>query len=176
MKRSRTIELALMGSVPLLLAACDSAREPPRPALLYQSLQQCINEGKVSTEVCRTTYEEALQAQARLAPRYGSLAECAEQFGSDQCRPVVQSSGEHWFMPALAGFLVGRALDANRGPGYVYGWNGRPIYHARSGRESWGRAETDRFGVRGPEGYSVAETLSRGGFGYSSAARASWGG
>jgi len=176
MKRSRSIELALMGTVPLLLAACDPAREPPGSALLYQSLQQCISEGKVSVDVCRTTYEQALEAQERLAPRYGSLAECAREFG-DQCRPVVQSSGDHWFMPALAGFLVGRALDTNRGPGYVYGWNGRPIYRTRTGREVWGAGGSDRFGgVRGPEGYSVAETLSRGGFGYSSAARASWGG
>jgi uncharacterized protein YgiB involved in biofilm formation len=177
MKRSRSIELALMGTVPLLLAACDQAREPPRSALLYQSLQQCISEAKVSVDVCRTTYEQALEAQERLAPRYGSFAECAQQFGDDQCRQVVQSSGDHWFMPALAGFLIGRALDTNRGPGYVYGWNGRPIYRTRTGREVWGAGAPDRFGgVRGPEGYSVAETLSRGGFGYSSAARASWGG
>ena len=177
MKRSRSIELALMGAVPLLLAACDQPREPARPALLYQSLQQCISEGKVSVDVCRTTYEQALEAQERLAPHYGSLAECAQQFGYDQCRSVVQSSGDHWFMPALAGFLIGRALDTNRGPGYVYGWNGRPIYRTRGGREIWGAGAADRFGgMRGPEGYSVAETLSRGGFGYSSAARASWGG
>ncbi len=166
-----------MGTVPLLLAACDQAREPPQPALLYQSLQQCISEGKVSVDVCRTTYEQVLEAQERLAPHYGSLAECAQQFGDDQCRQVAQSSGDHWFMPALAGFLIGRALDTNRGPGYVYGWNGRPIYRTRTGREVWGAGASDRFGgVRGPEGYGVAETLSRGGFGYSSAARASWGG
>jgi uncharacterized protein YgiB involved in biofilm formation len=175
MKRSRSIELVLIGTVPLLLAACDQAPQPSQPALLYQSLQQCISEGKVSVDVCRSTYEEALQAQERLAPRFSSLSDCAAQFGYDQCRSATASSGDHWFMPALAGFLVGRALDANRGPGYVYGWNGQPIYRSRSGRETWGGA--DRFGgARGPGGASVAETLSRGGFGYSSAARASWGG
>lgn len=169
MKRSRSIELALMGTVPLLLAACDQPRAPHETALLYQSLQQCISEGKVTPEVCRSAYDEALQAQARMAPRYRTLDECAAQFGYDQCQVSGQNSGDHWFMPALTGFLIGRALDAHRGPGYAYGWNGRPIYRDRGDRGPWG-------GMRGPAGDSVAETLSRGGFGYSSAARASWGG
>ena len=191
MKRSRSIELAVMGTMPLLLAACDQ----PSPAqqqstVLYQSLQQCVAAGQVSADTCAKAYADAVQEQYRNAPRFGSLEQCEAQFGYDQCHPVVSSSG-HWFMPALAGFLVGRALshDARHGgwgyapPPYYGGWggyrgSGEPIYRARGDRAPWQTGEGQRFGwgSRGPAAPSVGETLSRGGFGLSSAARASWGG
>lgn len=213
MKRSRTIELALMGAAPLLFAGCD--RTPPLSAQLYQNLQQCVREGKVSPEVCAQAYADAVQAQYRGAPRFDSLAQCEAQFGYGQCHAVTagsggpaaqgagppagaysspgaySSSGGHWFVPALAGFLVGRAL----GPHYHYGWggyawhgyarpggfggfNGQPIYRARGDRGEWQTAQGRRFGygMRGPAAGSVGEALSRGGFGHSGAARFSWGG
>ncbi|HTV50825.1 MAG TPA: DUF1190 domain-containing protein [Steroidobacteraceae bacterium] len=191
MKRSRSIELALMGSVPLLLAACDPPAAEQQSALLYQNLQQCVSAGQVSADVCAKAYADAVQAQVRDAPRFDSRGECEAQFGYDQCHSVTSSSG-HWFMPALAGFLVGRALshpydhrrdDWYGGPGgYGYGgwggWGGQPIYHARGDRAPWRMGDGERFGwgARGPGGQSVAATLSRGGFGFSGAARGSWGG
>lgn len=189
MKRSRAIELTLMGTVPLLVAGCGGP--PPQSALLYQNLQQCVRAGQVSPEVCAQAYADALEAQYRSAPRFDSLADCEAQFGYDQCHPIATSSG-HWFMPALAGFLVGRALSPHsqyygwggydwRGyaaPGGFGGWAGQPIYRARGDRGEWRTAQGERFGwgVRGPGAPSVAETLSRGGFGRSGAARFSWGG
>jgi uncharacterized protein YgiB involved in biofilm formation len=189
MKRSRSIQLVLMGTVPLLLSACDDGQQP-QGALAYQDLQQCISDGKVSADICEKAYADAVQAQYRNAPHYGTLAECQAQYGWDQCHPVQTSSGS-WFMPALAGFMIGRALS---GPsyqyqyhehyysGYVGGGYGEPLYRSRGDRGEWQTANGDRFGVgaRGPGGSanapSVAETLSRGGFGRSSVARGSWGG
>ena len=192
MKRSRTIELALIGTVPLLSAGCGQQQPPPLNDLLYQNLQQCVREGKVSPEVCAQAYADAIRDQSREAPRFESLAQCEAQFGYDQCHSVTTASGGHWFMPALAGFLVGRAL----GPHYhYYGWggydwhgyarpggfggfSGQPIYRARGDRGEWQTAQGERFGsgMRGPGAPSVGETLSRGGFGRSGAARFSWGG
>lgn len=191
MKRSRTIELALMGGVPLLIAGCN-APSAQQSALLYQNLQQCVRDGKVSPDVCAQAYADAVQAQYRSAPRFGSLADCEAQFGYDQCHPVATASGDHWFMPALAGFLVGRALaphqtyygwggydwHAYARPGGWGGFSGEPIYRARGDRGEWQTAQGERFGwgARGPAAPSVAETLSRGGFGRSGAARFGWGG
>jgi uncharacterized protein YgiB involved in biofilm formation len=189
MKRSRSIELALMGTVPLLLSACD-APAPPVPAaehpLAYQDLQQCVSAGRVSPEDCARAYADALEAQMRSAPRFDSLAECEARFGYDQCRAAPGGSG-HWFMPALAGFMIGQALahhDARPGywgpyAGYGYGgYGGQPIYRAPGDRATWQTADGARFGAgaRGPAAPSVAATLSRGGFGMTSAARGSWGG
>jgi uncharacterized protein YgiB involved in biofilm formation len=183
MKRSRSIQLVLMGTAPLLLSACDNPAPPapPRPqtTLAYQGLTQCISDAKVSADICEKAYADAVQAQYRDGPRFDSLADCESQYGYDQCHHIQTSSGG-WFMPALAGFMIGHALshhDYNYGYGYGGGF-GAPLYRARGDRAEWRTASGERFGgaARGPAGPSVAQTLSRGGFGMSSAARASWGG
>jgi uncharacterized protein YgiB involved in biofilm formation len=190
MKRSRSIELAVMSTVPLLLSACDAPAPPAVAAehsLAYQDLQHCVSAGEVTPEICARAYADALEAQMRTAPRFDSLAECEARFGYDQCRAAPGGSG-HWFMPALAGFMIGQALahhDARYWgpggyPGYGFGgYGGQPIYGARGDRAQWQTADGGRFGwgARGPGAApSVGETLSRGGFGRASAARGSWGG
>jgi uncharacterized protein YgiB involved in biofilm formation len=187
MKRSKSIQLVLMGTVPLLLSACDDgggSSQQRYSTLAYQGLQQCINDGKVSADICEKAYADAVAAQNRDGPRYGTLAECQAQFGWDQCHPVQTSSGS-WFVPALAGFMIGRALGGGSyqyhqhyWSGYGGGGFGQPLYQSRGDRAEWRTATGERFGVgaRGPSAPSVAETLSRGGFGRSSVARGSWGG
>lgn len=183
MKRSRSIELVLMGTVPLLLAAgCD--QEPHM--LAYTSVQQCIDDGQVSPDVCERGYEQAVQAQ-RTAPRFDTLADCEAQFGWGQCH-AARSGSASWFIPAAAGFLLGHVLGSHS---YYYrhysygsygayaGWGGQPLYRARGDRGEWRTLNGNRYGwgVRGPSAAnSVAETLSRGGFGRTAAARWSWGG
>jgi uncharacterized protein YgiB involved in biofilm formation len=184
MKRSRSIQLVLMGTVPLLLSACDgpsAAQAPQQSTLAYQGLKQCISDGKVSADICEKAYADAVQAQYRDGPRYSSLADCQAQFGYDQCHPVQTASGS-WFMPALAGFMIGRSFGSNHyypgyGPAYGGGY-GAPLYRSRGDRAEWRTADGERFGAgtRGPSAPRVGETLSRGGFGRSSAARGSWGG
>jgi uncharacterized protein YgiB involved in biofilm formation len=185
MKRSRSIELILMGAVPLLLSACDPPAPPTpqstaAPTVAYQGLTQCISDGKVSADICEKAYADAVQAQYRDGPRFDSLSDCQAQYGYDECHHVQTSSGG-WFMPALAGFMIGRALSPgggyNSGYGYAGGF-GQPLYRTVGDRAEWRTASGERFATtaRGPFGPSVAQTLSRGGFGMSSAARASWGG
>jgi uncharacterized protein YgiB involved in biofilm formation len=185
MKRSRSIQLVLMGTVPLLLSACDPPSPPQpqstaAPTVAYQGLAQCISDGKVSADICEKAYADAVQAQYRDGPRFDSLDDCQAQYGYDQCHHVQTSSGG-WFMPALAGFMIGRALGQHDGYNYGYGYVGgfgQPLYRARGDRAQWRTASGERFGgtARGPFAPSIAQTLSRGGFGMSSAARASWGG
>ena len=84
MKRSRSIELVFMGTVPLLLSACDNPSPPqaqPQTAMAYQGLTQCINDGKVSADVCEKAYADAVAAQYRDGPRFDSLGDCEAQYG-----------------------------------------------------------------------------------------------
>ena len=159
-----------MGSVPLLLTACGGPR--PSERLAYQDVQQCIQDGKVSTDVCEREYQLALEARAR-SSHFGNLDDCQAQYG-DQCRPYVSDSGAHWFVPALTGFMIGRLMG--HGHGYFYGPGGfsGPMYRERPGRAEWGGYQSGTAGA--PHVPGTAQTLSRGGFGYSGAARASWGG
>ena len=124
-------------------------------------------------------HADAVEAQYREGPRFHSIEDCQTQYSYDQCHYVQGPSGG-WFMPALAGFMIGRALGDHHGYGYPYGFGygggfGHPLYQSRADRGMWRSPSGETFGAtaRGP---SVGETLSRGGFGMSSAARASWGG
>jgi uncharacterized protein YgiB involved in biofilm formation len=190
MKRSRSIELALMGAVPLLLAGCDDSDSRGQTALLYEDLQSCIADGQVSADVCQKGYEQALDAE-KSGPRFSSLAACEDEYGYSRCHPMYEG-GSSWFIPAAAGFLIARAMDSNRyyrhdyygWSGYGGGWSGysgwtaQPMYRPRGDRGEWRTASGDRFGwgARGPGADSAANTLSRGGFGRTAAARGSWGG
>jgi uncharacterized protein YgiB involved in biofilm formation len=179
MKRSRSVQLALMGAVPLLVTACGEQDANSNERLLYRDVQQCIAEGRVSAEVCDQEYQRALQARAQQAPHFTNMNDCAAQYG-DQCRPYVTSSGDHWFMPALTGFMIGQMLGHRRydyygAPSGGGTWGGgRPVYNDRADRSTWnGQPDWRNPGMHTP---TTAETLSRGGFGSSGAARSSWGG
>jgi uncharacterized protein YgiB involved in biofilm formation len=186
MKRSRSIELALMGSVPLLLAGCGHAQN--HNALMYENLQQCIADGQVPAVTCEEGYERSLLAEDQ-APHYGTLASCEAEYGDGQCR--VHAGGGGWFVPMAAGFLIARALDHDHYYAYGSGWSaysggwsghagwvGQPVYRVRGDRGEWRTLSGERFGwgARGPGAHTVTETLSRGGFGRAAAARGSWGG
>lgn len=181
MKRSRSIELALMGGVPLLLAGCGGAQAPGQTALMYEDVQQCISDGQVPPVNCEESYERSLLAEQN-APRYSTLTECEAEYGESQCRPA--QGGGSWFVPMAAGFLIARALD-DHGHYYDYsggwygaaGWYSQPIYRLRGESGAWRTLSGQRFGAGAGAGpHTVAETLSRGGFGRTSAARFSWGG
>ena len=168
MKRSRTVQLAFMSSMPLLVTACGGPR--PDERLAYQDVQQCIQDGRVSKEVCEQEYQAALQARAQQS-HYASSGDCTAQWGD--CRPYVSAGGDHWFVPALAGFMIGRMMGHRD---YYYGGGGfGGPYRERPDRGAW-RGGDDRPGMGEPHAPTSAQTLSRGGFGSSGAARSSWGG
>ena len=104
MKRSKSIELVLMGTVPLLLTACgDGTAQAPAPqsTLAYQNLQQCVSEKKVSADICEKAYADAVDAQYRNGPHYSTQGECEAQYGYDQCHQVHTSSGS-WLSRSIA--------------------------------------------------------------------------
>jgi len=182
MKRSSSIELTLMSAVPFLLAACDGPRGAAPAPLVYRSVADCIASGQIPEETCRSEYERAQALHQQQAPRFASLEDCEARYGYDQCTRGHSADSSNMFLPLMAGYLIGHALG-NRGYPYGYyygGWRGQPIYQDRGDRAAWrtgtGTAVAYGEGARGPAAMNTAQTLSRGGFGMSSAARGSWGG
>ncbi len=189
MKRSRQLKLSLLGVAPLVLTACGASEEE----LTYEKLDDCLKEGKATPQVCSTAYNKAMQEHLARSPRFSTRDDCAGQYGNCQ---YVQSNGQSFWLPLMAGFLAGRWSSSygNTGRPYLdtYGaWSPRPLYRSR---QDWDRNTYSTIG-----GYSYSDrksgtswssgggwgskvgkistsTLSRGGFGGSSIARGGWGG
>lgn len=183
MKRSTTLRLTLMAAVPVL-AGCESQ---PTGALMA-SVSECTGVHKLSIAECKTAYENALAEHARLAPRFEQWGECNDQFGACQS---ITADGASWWIPPMAGFLVGYAVsrhddDVGSGGGsggYLYRYGGsQPLYRERRGDYLNPRGDYvgDRSGpVTGKQGAINppvrAITISRAGFGSTSSARSSFG-
>jgi uncharacterized protein YgiB involved in biofilm formation len=134
-RRSRTIRLALMGSIGLVgtlpLASCDS----PPEADAFRTAEECIS--KTGQDLmCREAAREAQAQASTAAPAFRSQQACEAAFGScapanalpsrDQADAAIQmgdtppaaaaSSTGSWFLPAAAGFLLGRAMGTPPAP------------------------------------------------------------
>jgi len=181
MKRSKFVGLALMGSAPFMLSACG---EPPAEAVTYSSVEQCVKDGVLPAETCRTEYQRAAQEHQQVAPRFVSQQACEAQFGPEGCYAVHRPGFGDYFMPAMAGFMVANLLNQPRdrdpayyGGGYAGGYRTQPLYKNRDDRSTW--RTWDNRTVEGGEGKKTisdkALTRTRGGFGSQAAARGSWG-
>lgn len=197
MKRSRTGRLMLMGIAPLALAACDSPQynaPPPadtyesesavepgpatEQASLYGSLEECVAGGIYTELGCKQAMEQAQTAHAETAPRYSELRECIAIYGEDGCRPQQNSDGTSFFVPLMAGFMIGNMLDSFGRRTYY-----QPVYRDRD--NSWRSGNGYALGrstgnIMVPKQATLPQqraiTQSRSGFGSRAAARGSWGG
>jgi uncharacterized protein YgiB involved in biofilm formation len=170
MKRSKFIGLTLMGTVPFLLTACEQPAPPPAPqSLAYGSVDECIQAGIFTPQACENGQVAAVQAHRSEAPRFASASECEQQYGANNCQVVRSESGGSWFMPAMAGFMMGQMFS---GGGYHGAYRGEPLYRDRYDRNSW-RTADNRPVQTGKADKAI--TRSRGGFGSQAAARGSWG-
>jgi uncharacterized protein YgiB involved in biofilm formation len=112
MRRSRRISTLMVGSACLLvLAACgDDDQEQIK---IYGDAKACAAENDPAT--CEKEAKEAEQQHVAQAPRYPQQPSCEQIHGVGNCvpTPVRDASGQmsNWFMPALAGFMLSRALS-----------------------------------------------------------------
>ncbi|USE36257.1 DUF1190 domain-containing protein [Endozoicomonas sp. SCSIO W0465] len=173
MKRSKTLQLVIMGTAPLVLGGCtDSSRE----ALVYKDVASCINDGVISDSVCRYEYNKAWQNHLMMAPKYPVASDCQQDFGTT-CQQLA--SGE--YIPTMEGFMLAAEPGSNRSSFTVI-----PLYLGSGGYFRTGNY--DRVGSSYKQGKVVVDqkatakpslkstTMKRGGFGSRSAARGSWGG
>ena len=173
MKRSKKLQLAIMGTAPFVLSGCgDSSRE----ALVYKDVASCINDGVISDSVCRYEYNKAWQNHLMMAPKYQVASDCQQDFGTT-CQQLA--SGE--YIPTMEGFMLAAESGSNRSSFTVI-----PLYLGSGGYFRTGNY--DKIGSSYKQGKVVVDkratakpslkstTMKRGGFGSRSAARGSWGG
>lgn len=161
------------------------------------SVQQCVSEKMASPQQCQAAYDNAVQQNDRVAPRFEDGNACDRQFGN--CKQVVEDGKVSW-IPPMTGFLIGyaanqlinnRRVDCNQNPehkdcagsGRSYG-HSMPIYrdyttsnYYTPNNRNVGKSTGFVHGAAGSELAPIrAATISRGGFGTSGASRSSFGG
>lgn len=186
-KRSATVALMLMGSA-FVLSGCkeDQTQASSFPDLA--SCRQAADQGSLTFTPadCDAAFAQAQGDYAETGPRYDALAVCEEQHGAGNCAEQANGSGGFSFMPLLAGFMIGQMLGGGRG------FMSQPLVNTADGRYSTpGGTQVTSNNGRGPMNATAfnkapvtagkppmtqADTMRRGGFGASGAARSSFGG
>lgn len=164
MKRSKTITLTLLTGTSLAVTGCDDGPSDPR---YFTDKAACIQElGDAS--LCDTAERQAMAQHTANAPHYQSMAECEAQHGQGKCvQPPTGgsantvsgvSSGGSFFMPLMAGYMMGRMTGGS--------WFGSPRYAAQPVCNQGGLAYAGGCGTSRSGGYSGfrAGTFSRGSF------------
>ena len=193
MKRSQAINLTRMRKAsgvfalkPLafcvaLLVGCGSNTE--EQADIFKNLEECKTAYPDLSAQCEIAFNNALASAEATAPKYNSQEDCAADFGADRCIQRQHSDGQSWFMPAMAGFMLGRALDSGRyqsAPMFTSSNYSSPYYNR------WTTVDGNHYGNYGSRSQvrvdrsafkpkpTVTKTISRGGFGSKAAAASSW--
>lgn len=188
-KRSSNINLSKMrkafsykplaiGVTSVMLAACSGGRQE---ATVFKNADECKNVMPDMAQKCETAYEGALAEAAKTAPKYNTRNDCEYEFGANQCQ-TFRSNGSSFFMPLMAGYMVGNLLAPR--PYYQPMFTSHSRYSPH--RYNWIGADGHNFGdsskrklsVR-PSAFdkkpAVTRTISRGGFGSSVRAKSAWG-
>ena len=178
MKRSRNLRLTLMAVVlPAALTACESGQPT---GVVLNSIADCRTQ-QVEVAQCEAAYNKAVADHQRVAPRFDNAVQCQRDFG--QCE-TVQEEGRTSYIPPMGGFLLGYALGGgfNNNSGMRGVSGGVPLYRDYRGgyfNPNGGMVSRQPGIVTGNRGNLAtptrAITVSRSGFGSSSAARGSFG-
>lgn len=191
-RRSRYISTLLLGAAALSLSGCGEEAVETE-ARVFPTVEACRAE--FPAEECDKAFEASRDIHLQTAPRYASAAECEAENGPEACQQTVMANPNGGvssvFVPALMGFMLGRALDGGRYP-YGFGYGGRnyyprPVYvdrdgFLRSGSRTIGQVPGGRDSFLSSRSASTVTTTttrsgevgrptrtSRGGFGRSSA-------
>ena len=114
MKRWKSIPIGMLTSVSLIaLTACE---EPRVDALVFETLEQCLDDTTMSRGECEANYKEARDQHAAVAPKYASEADCMADFGDGRCEkaPYQTQSGGSIFMPLMMGYMMGSMIGGRR--------------------------------------------------------------
>jgi uncharacterized protein YgiB involved in biofilm formation len=193
MKRTKNINLTrmkknsrrcLLGTISVAIAGITfSGCSDTREADIYKDKAECINQNPSYTADCEAAYEQSLATATETAPKYKSLEECWAEFGANVCTNYQSSSGNSWFMPAMAGFMFARVMDSGRRydnqPVFTSTRRNSPLYGSwvTSDGYSYGSNYSRRVTVDSKAFQpkpKVTRTISRGGFGSTVAAKSSW--
>lgn len=169
MKRSRSIRLALLGTVGLVgLAGCDDTPVASE-GQFFRDASECRKVLDAAT--CDSQFAVAQKEHVRTAPKFASKEQCEAQFGAANCttapapdgaqaqadgqgQQTAQSSGSGFFMPLMLGYLGGQMMSRMGQPS-------QPVYRDAQNRAySGGTAGGRSIGNWNPSGGSVATAPS----------------
>lgn len=158
MKRSRKVALILLTGVGAT-AAVAYYQSGSGEETLVTSLDDCMQ--TYDEALCRAKFAEAEAVHERTAPQFPTQAACEQGYGPTNCvaAPHLSASGGSVFIPAMIGFMAGRAL-ANPQPLYY----GPPAANCSDPRtaQSCGRSGGGGGGRSVFSGHSYVGTYERG--------------
>jgi uncharacterized protein YgiB involved in biofilm formation len=170
MKRWNFLSVAMMSASILALNACEEAKVD---ASVYESVEQCKDDPVATAKQCQSSFKEAQDQHAAVAPKYSSLKDCQADFGSEKCEqaPYQTSSGGSVFMPMMMGYMMGSMMG---GRGSMFS---QPLYRSAQNPSGFRTADNRNVGAK-TGSTQVARsatnrpsfkrsTMSRGGFGSS---------
>jgi len=141
-RRHRLALGSIAAASTLAVTACE---DPPTfQDAQFTSVEACAAAG-YPDDLCRAARNGAEIEHQRTAPTFTSLASCEGDWGTGQCQETAIQQPGHpsltsVFVPALAGFVVGRSLQRryyDEGPSSIYYYGGgnwgSPIYRSRAG-------------------------------------------
>lgn len=177
MKRSRALSLSLMAAVPALLTACDGGGGAADYARGAGELW-CADAAAMFEPECKAALAQAVDT----APTYADQQQCQLENG-EGCVEVNRNGENRWIGP-IAGFVggmvlaeaideLGDAYKVRRRHAYSYPVGG---YRRGYNTPAYRSYPTRPVSAPPPVPPSRAVTMSRSGFGSSSAARSSFGG
>ena len=192
-KRSRRVVLTtLTAAGAAAVSGCGSSdwSDSDAEGQVFSSVTECVAAGENRTE-CENAYAQARVDDTDGAPRFDSQSLCEQEFGSNQCEQRT-SSGNSFWVPLLAGFVIGNVIDdididgrrrrryaplyrSSAGTWYHGGSSYGPLSRRSGGGYGFSRSGFDRP-VGAPRTYSRSDVASRGGFGGRSSSSSSWGG
>lgn len=178
--------IALSILVALGVVACGG-NDDTEQLTIYSDVTDCISNNPNMVAECQTVYDNAIKEAIETAPKYASIEECTADFGVENCQSVQETaavindpaqqmtnqSGGSFFMPLLAGFMMGKLMNGGMGmtankPVYSpKDATGRPTNFYDSTGKSYGAAQSGRT-VSVPKNdikSKPAGTIQRGGFG-----------
>ncbi|NBC98329.1 DUF1190 family protein [Atlantibacter hermannii] len=116
--------VALAVSAVFMLAGCEKSDET---VSLYQNADDCSTANPGKSAECTTAYNNALKEAERTAPKYATREDCVAEFGENQCQQApaqagmtgenqaqAHSGGSFW-MPLMAGYMMGRMMGGGAG-------------------------------------------------------------
>lgn len=132
--RSPKVHIALVGASAFALSSCGDSGED---LTYFETVEQCRSAASseaFSPQDCDAAFAQALEKHEILAPRYKSEELCTEQHGEEACvaaeeaeATTAQAGQGSFFMPLLAGYMMGSMLSGNQ-------YGGAPLYRDASGR------------------------------------------
>lgn len=105
MKRSKSVRLVLLGSVPFALVACDGqpqATREVRQTQHFSSVRDCVL-AQVPSAICQDAFDDARERGELIAPRYLDLQRCEDDFFAGNC---MVSRDNRAYVPIAKGLAL----------------------------------------------------------------------